>query len=53
MPTNHTTIIEFDNWLTQIEGQNLEFKYGKEFILTKAKICRTIVQPWLMKAAAS
>lgn len=29
MTTNHTTITEFDSWLTQIEGQNLEFKTAK------------------------
>jgi ATP-dependent DNA helicase RecG len=29
MAMNHTTITEFDSWLTQIEGQNLEFKTAK------------------------
>lgn len=29
MVTNHTTIKEFDGWLAQIEGKNLEFKTAK------------------------
>jgi len=29
MAINHTTIKEFDGWLTQIEGENLEFKTAK------------------------
>jgi ATP-dependent DNA helicase RecG len=29
MTTNHTSIKEFDGWLTQIEGKNLEFKTAK------------------------